>query len=195
MASRFHQRDARSALFSSYDAQTRSRPSSAASNASPAPNSRNAPYPAYGAGLSNSSPYASQSHLSADAGFSAYPGANGDSGRRSGDGGFRSATPNKKGQYSNAVLDELESQNDEQIGIMSGKVRMLKDLTNAIGGEIRDSTALAEKMNDQFEGTRNRLRGTMNRMLRMAEKTGVGWKVWVGFFGFLVVLFWYVRFS
>lgn len=54
-------------------------------------------------------------------------------------------------------------------------------LTNAIGGEIRDSTALAEKMNDQFEGTRNRLRGTMNRMLRMAEKTGVGWKVWVGF--------------
>lgn len=50
-------------------------------------------------------------------------------------------------------------------------------------------------MNDQFEGTRNRLRGTMNRMLRMAEKTGVGWKVWVGFFGFLVVLFWYVRFS
>jgi blocked-early-in-transport protein 1 len=35
----------------------------------------------------------------------------------------------------------------------------------------------------------------MNRMLRMAEKTGVGWKVWVGFFAFLVVLFWYVRFS
>jgi blocked-early-in-transport protein 1 len=162
--------------------------------------------------------------LSADAGFSAYPGANnGESGRGSGDGGFRSATPNKKGQYSNAVLDELESQNDEQIGIMSGKVRMLKDvscwflfarracyamlwrrkcwlnilsqLTNAIGGEIRDSTARAEKMNDQFEGTRNRLRGTMNRMLRMAEKTGVGWKVWVGFFAFLVVLFWYVRFS
>jgi blocked-early-in-transport protein 1 len=67
--------------------------------------------------------------LSADAGFSAYPGANGDSGRGSGDGGFRSATPNKKGQYSNAVLDELESQNDEQIGIMSGKVRMLKDVS------------------------------------------------------------------
>lgn len=64
-----------------------------------------------------------------DAGFSAYPGANGDSGRGSGDGGFRSATPNKKGQYSNAVLDELESQNDEQIGVMSGKVRMLKDVS------------------------------------------------------------------
>lgn len=74
-------------------------------------------------------------------------------------------------------------------------ILVCRQLTNAIGGEIRDSTALAEKMNDQFEGTRNRLRGTMNRMLRMAEKTGVGWKVWVGFFAFLIVLFWYVRFS
>jgi blocked-early-in-transport protein 1 len=69
-----------------------------------------------------------------DAGFSAYPGSGGanglgESGRGSGDGGFRAATPNKKGQYSNAVLDELESQNDEQIGVMSGKVRMLKEVS------------------------------------------------------------------
>jgi len=62
----------------------------------------------------------------------------------------------------------------------------------AIGDEIRDSTALAEKMNDSFEGTRNRLRGTMNRMLRMAERTGVGWKVWLGFFVFIFLLFAYV---
>lgn len=75
---------------------------------------------------------------------------------------------------------------------MSKKVKMLKDLTLAIGDEIRDSTALAEKMNDGFEGTRNRLRGTMNRMLRMAERTGVGWKVWVGFFLFVFFLFAYV---
>ena len=65
-------------------------------------------------------------------------------------------------------------------------------ITVAIGDEIRDSTALAEKMNDSFEGIRNRLRGTMNRMLRMAERTGVGWRVWLGFFAFLTVLFWYV---
>jgi len=57
-------------------------------------------------------------------------------GRSSGDGGFRSATPNRKGQYSDAVIDELESQNDEQVGEMSKKVRMLKDvriLSNHIG--------------------------------------------------------------
>jgi len=67
-----------------------------------------------------------------------------------------------------------------------------EQITVAIGDEIRDSTALAEKMNDSFESTRVRLRGTMNRMLRMAQKTGVGWKIWVGFFAAVIVLFWYV---
>ena len=173
------------------------------------------PYSTYSPG--NGSPYApteSQSHLSAyppGGAFSAYP-SNGDiaGGRRSGDSGFRPATPNKKGQYSDAVIDELESQNEEQVSEMSKKVRMLKDvsisryqwlycvidshmqLTSAIGDEIRDSTAFAEKMNDQFEGTRNRLRGTMNRMLLMAERTGIGWRIWLGFFVFIFLLFAYV---
>jgi blocked-early-in-transport protein 1 len=65
-------------------------------------------------------------------------------------------------------------------------------LTSLIGDEIRDSTSFAEKMNDQFENSRNQLRGTMNRMLRMAQKTGVGWKVWVAFFGVVCLLFWWV---
>lgn len=107
-------------------------------------------------------------------------------------GGFRVASPNKRGQYSDAVLDELESQNDEQVSEMGRKVAMLKDITLRIGDEIRDSTALADKMNDTFGDTGARLKGTMNRMLRMAERTGVGWKVWVGFFAAVIVLFWYV---
>lgn len=136
LSNRF-QRDSRNALFSNYDAQTRSRPSSAAA-ASPAPrsSSRNAPYSTHHA--NNSSPYAfgsndTSNHLSAQppsgASFSAYPGANGDvAGRGSGDGGFRPATPNRKGQYSDAVIDELESQNEDQVGEMTKKVRMLKDV-------------------------------------------------------------------
>ena len=67
-----------------------------------------------------------------------------------------------------------------------------EQITVAIGDEIRDSTAFAEKMNDNFDGTRNRLRGTMNRMLRMADKTGVGWRIWLGFFIFVFLLFTYV---
>lgn len=69
---------------------------------------------------------------------------------------------------------------------------MFTQLTLRIGDEIRDSTALAEKMNDQFSNTSNKLKGTMNRMLRMAQSTGVGWKVWLIFFAFVTALFWYV---
>jgi hypothetical protein len=46
--------------------------------------------------------------------------------------------------------------------------------------------------NETFENTGIRLRGTMNRMLRMAERTGVGWKIWLLFFLAVSVLFWYV---
>ena len=116
-----------------------------------------------------------------------------------------------RGQYSDAVLDELESQNDDEVIGITNKVKMLKNvatpcprsdsdpnlylhlqLTVAIGDEIRDSSKLADKMNDQFEGTRVRLRGTMNRMLKMAERTGVSWRVWLAFFAAIIVLFWYV---
>lgn len=97
-----------------------------------------------------------------------------------------------RGQYSSAVLESLESQNDSQVEGILGKVKVLKQMTVAIGDEIRESSALAEKMNDSFDTARVRLRGTMNRMLLMAERTGVGWKVWLGFFAAVCLLFMYV---
>ena len=66
-------------------------------------------------------------------------------------------------------------------------------ITVAIGDEIRDSTKFAESMNTTFENTQARLKGTMNRMLRMAEKTGVGWRIWLLFFVAVILLFMYVR--
>lgn len=56
-----------------------------------------------------------------------YPGNNGN-GLAPQNGGYRSATPNKRGQYSDAVLNELESQNDQHIEGILGKVRVLKDV-------------------------------------------------------------------
>ncbi|EWY80185.1 hypothetical protein IWW34DRAFT_799248 [Fusarium oxysporum f. sp. albedinis] len=165
-ASSLHQRDSRSALFEGYtgDAASR-RPVSASPN-------RGYGYGGYGA--------PSPSPLG-QGGFDA-----------SRPGSFRSATPNKRGQYSDAVLNELESQNDAQVEGILGKVKVLKDMTVAIGDEIRESSALAEKMNDSFDSTRLRLRGTMNRMLVMAQRTGVGWKVWLIFFAAVMMLFIYV---
>ena len=64
-------------------------------------------------------------------------------------------------------------------------------MTIAIGDEIRDTSYL-NTLENSFESTRVRLRGNMNRMLRMAERTGVGWKVWLGFFAAVFFLFFYV---
>lgn len=78
---------------------------------------------------------------------------------------------------------------------MSGildKVGILKSMSVAMGDEIRDSTAMMEKMNDTFDNTRLRVRGTMNRMMIMADRTGVGWRVWLGFFAAIIVIFLYV---
>lgn len=50
-------------------------------------------------------------------------------------------------------------------------------------------------MNDGFESARTRVRGTMTRMLRMAERTGVGWRVWLGFFAAVGIVFWWVWIS
>ncbi|POR31869.1 Uncharacterized protein TPAR_07919 [Tolypocladium paradoxum] len=163
-ASSLHQRDSRSALFEGYTGDpTTTRRTTTAS-----------PSGGYG-----------------------YPGGSNGNGHASGGLGverqsFRPATPNRKGQYSDAVLNELESQNDAQVAGILGKVKTLKDMTMAIGDEIRESSALAEKMNDTFDSTRLRLRGTMNRMLLMAERTGVGWRVWLGFFAAVIMLFAYV---
>ncbi|ORY07161.1 hypothetical protein BCR34DRAFT_570871 [Clohesyomyces aquaticus] len=179
MSNRFGRDTSRNSLFSTYDSRSTS-PSKSKSK-SPRPTST------YGYAAPSSA-----DHLSTGPAFSAYPSSSHTNGTIGGQAAFRPATPNSRGQYSDAVLSELESQNDEQVGVLTGKVRMLKDLTTAIGDEIRDSTTLAEKMNDSFDNTRLKLRGTMNRMLRMAEKTGVGWKVWLAFFAAVGFLFWYV---
>lgn len=64
----------------------------------------------------------------------------------------------------------------------------------AIGDEIRDTSNLTD-LNDTFDNTRVRLRGNMTRMLRMAERTGVGWRVWLGFFIAVFLLFAWVWLS
>lgn len=121
---RFGRDASRNDLFSSYNRST---------SPSKSKGKGKSPYgasPGYGY-----TPPASTDHLGP--GFGAYPGPNGTtptasgsgSGRGSADPTFRSATPNSRGQYSAAVLDELESQNEEQVGVLTGKVKMLKDVS------------------------------------------------------------------
>lgn len=89
-------------------------------------------------------------------------------------------------------MEELESQNDAHVEGLSAKVKMLKEITEAIGDEVRSSSTLMASMNDSFDNTRIRLRGTMNNMMRMAKRTGVGWRAWLLFFISVFGVFWYV---
>lgn len=164
--STLHQRDPRSALFEGYNG-----------GGGDATRRQFTPSPGVGGGY----------------GYGGYPGSNGNGGHLGVESrSYRPATPNSRGQYDTATLEELESQNDSQVTGILDKVKILKTMSVAMGDEIRDSSALIEKMNDSFDSTRLRLRGTMNRMMVMAERTGVGWKVWLGFFAAVIFIFTYV---
>lgn len=137
MSSRFNppRSDARSALFSTYD-QTRSRPSSTGPNAYSRPgaggastNTYSSPYDnnqVFGAYPQNSRPGSGLSTTKANSGYGAGGyGGDDNSGRKSAQGMRESYE--KKG-YNTAMLDELESQNDEQVSEMAKRVGMLKDV-------------------------------------------------------------------
>ncbi|KAK6845168.1 ER-golgi SNARE complex subunit B.t1.c1 [Apiospora arundinis] len=178
--STLHQRDSRSALFEGYNGGGRS-----SSDATTTRRQFQTPSPSPGS-------------VGGGYGYSGgYPGSNGNGGHLGVDnsssrGGFRPATPNSRGQYDDATIESLESQNDSQVSGILDKVGILKSMSVAMGDEIRDSTAMMEKMNDTFDNTRLRVRGTMNRMMIMADRTGVGWRVWLGFFAAVIFIFLYV---
>ncbi|KAJ5619599.1 hypothetical protein N7510_003583 [Penicillium lagena] len=150
-------------------------------------------FDSYGGGDSRP---ASKSPASSGYGYGGYssPAGDGYTNGSASAGPYRSATPDKKGHYSDAVLSSLESQNDAEVEGISAKVKMLKDITLAIGDEIRDTAHLTD-LEGSFDSTRVRIRGNMTRMLRMAESTGVGWRVWLGFFCAVFLLFFYVWIS
>lgn len=100
---------------------------------------------------------------------------------------------NTASPYQNdSVLDSLESQNDKQIEGLSAKVKMLKDLTVKIGDEVRDSNKLITDLENSFEGARTKLKVTFNRMVIMADRAGITWRMWLGFFAFIFLVFFYV---
>jgi len=84
--------------------------------------------------------------------------------------------------------EELESQNDEQLEGLSAKVKLLKDVTLAIGNEVRDSTVQLTHMNDAFAETGGILSGTFRRLNNMSSRQGCRW-LW--YMVFLVVVFWF----
>ncbi|KAF6766190.1 hypothetical protein DFP72DRAFT_838747 [Ephemerocybe angulata] len=107
------------------------------------------------------------------------------SGRASPFGGISgTSTPGNQNRY----VDDLESQNDEAVNLLSSKVKLLKDITVGIGNEVRDSTAQLSHMNDAFTETGDILSGTFRRMNNMAERHGCKWLWYIVFF---IIVFWF----
>lgn len=167
-SSSIHQRDARTQLFSSVSSYNPTSGNSLAGSRTGTPTSSSSYSQSTTTNFTNrysSSPYPQQQQSSQ-----------------------QSPSPYK----SDSMLDSLESQNDKHIEGLSAKVKLLKDITVKIGDEVRDSNNLLTNLENNFEGARTRLKGTYNRMVVMADRSGISLKMWLLFFGIVFLFFFYV---
>ncbi|CAN6672553.1 protein transport protein Bet1p [Trichomonascus vanleenenianus] len=105
---------------------------------------------------------------------------------------YRTATPNSKGQYSSQVLSDMESQNDQQMEGLSAKIKLLKEVSIDIGERVRSDNKFLQEMENAFENTGHRLKGTYTRMMTMAKRTGLGWRAWLALFALVFLAFFFV---
>ncbi|PVG02127.1 hypothetical protein CPB86DRAFT_751422 [Serendipita vermifera] len=83
--------------------------------------------------------------------------------------------------------DDLEGQNEEALEGLTGKVKILKELSLGIGQEIGESAKQLASMNDAFTETGGILSGTFRRMNAMASRQGNRWACYMIF---LIIVFW-----
>ncbi|GAA5845722.1 hypothetical protein JCM5353_001689 [Sporobolomyces roseus] len=98
-------------------------------------------------------------------------------------------SPSPSQRYQDRQAEDIEGQNDEALGALSQKVKLLKNITINIGNEVRDSTKMLNGMNDTFGETGDFLSGTMKKMKRMAGKQGGQWCLWMGFLLIVTLVF------
>ncbi|ODV86966.1 hypothetical protein CANARDRAFT_27307 [[Candida] arabinofermentans NRRL YB-2248] len=101
-----------------------------------------------------------------------------------------SNTPKK--DYNASLLSQLESQNDETVSIMGSKISALKNLSLKMGDEINKSKLNLNSFGGDMESTMNNVKGNFKRMIIMADKTGISWKIWLLFFGVIFFVFFWV---
>lgn len=86
----------------------------------------------------------------------------------------------------------LESQNDDELGLMSQKVAALRNLGVRMGTEINKGIQLNDDITSSMEKGRVTLKNTFNKMVVMSQRAGISWRVWLSFFAMLFLWFFYV---
>ncbi|ODQ49517.1 hypothetical protein PICMEDRAFT_20144, partial [Pichia membranifaciens NRRL Y-2026] len=89
----------------------------------------------------------------------------------------------QRGGYSSSAheMAQLESQSEETVSLMKDKIGALRELSVAMGTEINKSKRNLVELGEDMGVSSERIRYNMNRMRRFVERSGVGWKVWLGF--------------
>ncbi|GMM50391.1 Bet1 protein [Starmerella bacillaris] len=106
----------------------------------------------------------------------------------------RSRYPESPFQYSDAMNDHTESQQDEYINTISSKISVLKDLSLNIGKEANDTSGFLTTLNEQFDSARVNVKNTMHKMIRTADQSGISWRTWLLFIALVIFCFWVVMF-
>lgn len=104
----------------------------------------------------------------------------------------RSRYPESPFQYGDAANDHAEAQNDQLVEAISSKISVLKDLSLNIGKEASNTNGVLSTLGEQFDSARTSVKGTVKRLVKTADESGVGWRQWLLFAGFVVFCFWVV---
>ncbi|CCD23142.1 Bet1p NDAI_0B01080 [Naumovozyma dairenensis CBS 421] len=94
--------------------------------------------------------------------------------------------------YSQDRLAQLESQSEEQVGIMAEKLRSLKTLSLKMGDEIRGSNKTLDQLGDSFDTTSLKLKNTFSNMMEMAKRSRISIKTWLLIFALVILVFFWV---
>lgn len=101
-------------------------------------------------------------------------------------------TPQQSAKHNEAFLLSLESQNDDEVDLMSQKVNALKNLGVRMGSEINKSMKLNDEISNNFEKGKITLKNTYNRMVIMSKRAGILWRMWLAFFSLFFLGCFYV---
>lgn len=102
------------------------------------------------------------------------------------------ARPTASAKHNEAFLLSLESQNNDEMDLMSHKVAALKNLGVRMGSEINKSMKLNDEITNNFERGTVTLKNTFNRMVVMSQRAGISWRMWLLFFTFFFAACFYV---
>ncbi|CAI2178905.1 15075_t:CDS:2 [Funneliformis geosporum] len=105
---------------------------------------------------------------------------------------LRSSAPSSN-YTPNAHLD-LESQNDDKLEGLTGKVKLLKEITLSIGESVKESNILVGAMSDEYSRTSSSLGGTMNKLKRLAVTQNSHFTWWLIFLIVITFIFLYYIF-